>query len=67
MRNGHGKVRGVGAAPRSRRSNELFDREFQFRESLLRPRRKENPDRIPETKERFYIFAYRVFSEVTAL
>ena len=34
VRNGHGRARGVGAAPRRRRSNQaVFDRELQFRES----------------------------------
>ena len=33
VRNGYGTARGVGAAPRRRRSNQaIFDREFQFRE-----------------------------------
>ena len=36
-RNRHGRARGVGAAPRRRRSTKLFDREFQFRESHTPP------------------------------
>ena len=57
VRKGHGRARGVGAAPRRRRSNEaIFDREFQFRESHTPAETKKTPDQIPDTKEGFYIF-----------
>ena len=42
VRNGHGRARGVVAAPRRRRSNKpIFDREFQFLSNrILRSRQK---------------------------
>ena len=56
MRNGHGRARGVGAAPRRRRSNEaIFNGEFQFRESHTPAETKKTPDQIPDTNEGFYI------------
>ena len=59
MRNGHGRARGVGAAPRRRRWNEaIFDREFQFRESHTSAETRKNPGQIPDTKEGFYIYLY---------
>ena len=59
VRNGHGRARGFGAAPRRRRSNEaMFDREFQFRESHTSAETKKTPDQIPDTKEGFYIDLY---------
>ena len=47
VRNGYGRARGVGAAPRSRR---YLTEDSGSVNRILRPRQKETPDRIPEKK-----------------
>ena len=60
MRNGHGRARGVGAPPRSRRSNEAISPRIPVPRIAYSGRDEKNtPDRVPEKKnDRTYRLDY---------